>query len=243
MTHRLGSARDPAAATWQLKRHGLSRLAGLLCWRWAQISLGISNVVFHLPLLVAVAHNLGGAALLLTLVLIIIGCAPAGIPAADAHGLLRCRANNKNNRGETVWLPAREHQDHASWRDYLADQAAGGGADADHHWSACFGHPRGVPVLIFGNLGIGSAPVRRRRQPCGGSAHRFDHGPHPQASRNLGSHLAQCCLRLCSAAGRDWDGTAADLTNELAAWLTLASLLGYAVIYTGFSNAPHRRTS
>jgi heme a synthase len=35
-----------------------------------QISLGISNVVFHLPLQVAVAHNLGGAALLMTLVLV-----------------------------------------------------------------------------------------------------------------------------------------------------------------------------
>jgi cytochrome c oxidase assembly protein subunit 15 len=56
---------------WQLKRHGLSRLAGLLVLALGvQISLGISNVVFHLPLLVAVAHNLGGAALLLTLVLI-----------------------------------------------------------------------------------------------------------------------------------------------------------------------------
>ncbi|NVZ79933.1 heme A synthase, partial [Pseudomonas gingeri] len=33
-------------------------------------SLGLSNVYFHLPLPVAVAHNAGGAALLLTLVLI-----------------------------------------------------------------------------------------------------------------------------------------------------------------------------
>jgi len=33
-----------------------------------QIVLGISNVVFNFPLAVAVAHNLGGALLLLTLV-------------------------------------------------------------------------------------------------------------------------------------------------------------------------------
>jgi cytochrome c oxidase assembly protein subunit 15 len=35
-----------------------------------QVSLGLSNVVFGLPLVVAVAHNAGGAALLLTLVLV-----------------------------------------------------------------------------------------------------------------------------------------------------------------------------
>jgi len=33
-----------------------------------QVSLGISNIVFSLPLWVAVAHNAGGALLLLTLV-------------------------------------------------------------------------------------------------------------------------------------------------------------------------------
>jgi len=50
---------------------GMTRLAGLVLTALAaQIALGISNVVFHLPLPVAVAHNAGGAALLLTLVLV-----------------------------------------------------------------------------------------------------------------------------------------------------------------------------
>ncbi|HEY9035866.1 MAG TPA: COX15/CtaA family protein [Pseudomonadales bacterium] len=35
---------------------------------WVQVLLGISNVWFHFPVAVAVAHNLGGAVLLLTLV-------------------------------------------------------------------------------------------------------------------------------------------------------------------------------
>ena len=74
MTHRIGALLVTLVLlllAWQLKRNGLARLAGLLVLALAvQISLGISNVVFHLPLLVAVAHNLGGAALLLTLVLI-----------------------------------------------------------------------------------------------------------------------------------------------------------------------------
>lgn len=35
---------------------------------WLQVLLGISNVVFHFPVAVAVAHNFGGAVLLLTLV-------------------------------------------------------------------------------------------------------------------------------------------------------------------------------
>jgi len=42
-----------------------SVLLGLLI---LQVSLGISNIVFALPLWVAVAHNAGGALLLLTLV-------------------------------------------------------------------------------------------------------------------------------------------------------------------------------
>jgi cytochrome c oxidase assembly protein subunit 15 len=35
-----------------------------------QVALGISNVIFHLPLPIAVAHNAGGAALMLTLTLV-----------------------------------------------------------------------------------------------------------------------------------------------------------------------------
>ncbi|MBV2133382.1 COX15/CtaA family protein [Pseudomonas sp. MAP12] len=55
----------------QLLRHGRSRLAGLLLLALlAQVSLGVANVLLHLPLAVALAHNLGGAALLLVLVLI-----------------------------------------------------------------------------------------------------------------------------------------------------------------------------
>ena len=56
---------------WQLRKVGMTRLAGLLLVALAaQISLGLSNVLLGLPLAVAVAHNAGGAALLLTLVLV-----------------------------------------------------------------------------------------------------------------------------------------------------------------------------
>lgn len=74
MTHRLGALLVTLVLVllaWQLKRSGLTRLAGLLMLALAvQVGLGISNVLLHLPLLVAVAHNLGGASLLLTLVLV-----------------------------------------------------------------------------------------------------------------------------------------------------------------------------
>lgn len=74
MSHRIGAALVTLALlvlAWRLYAARLSRLAGLLVLALAvQVSLGISNVVFHLPLLVAVAHNAGGAALLLTTVLI-----------------------------------------------------------------------------------------------------------------------------------------------------------------------------
>lgn len=72
MTHRLGAVLVALVLlflAWQLKRHGQARLAALLLLALAgQISLGISNVLLQLPLAVAVAHNLGGAVLLLTLV-------------------------------------------------------------------------------------------------------------------------------------------------------------------------------
>jgi cytochrome c oxidase assembly protein subunit 15 len=74
MTHRLGALLLSLVLlllAWRLKRNGLPRLAALLLLALTvQIGLGISNVVLHLPLLVAVAHNLGGALLLLSLVLI-----------------------------------------------------------------------------------------------------------------------------------------------------------------------------
>ncbi|MDH4610639.1 heme A synthase [Pseudomonas sp. BN102] len=72
MTHRLGALAVSLVLlvlAWQLHRGGLSRLAGLLLAALClQVGLGISNVMFHLPLPVAVAHNGGGALLLLVLV-------------------------------------------------------------------------------------------------------------------------------------------------------------------------------
>lgn len=74
MTHRLGALVVSLALlvlAWRLWAAGLARLAGLLLLALVlQVGLGLSNVLLHLPLLVAVAHNAGGAALLLSLVLI-----------------------------------------------------------------------------------------------------------------------------------------------------------------------------
>ena len=74
LTHRIGALCVTlvllllAALLW---RRGLGRLAVLLIAALAlQVGLGISNVLLNLPLAVAVAHNGGGAALLLVLVLI-----------------------------------------------------------------------------------------------------------------------------------------------------------------------------
>jgi cytochrome c oxidase assembly protein subunit 15 len=61
----LGLCAALAAVPWR----GARRLAGVLALALAvQVSLGIANVHFGLPLPVAVAHNLGAAFLLLTLV-------------------------------------------------------------------------------------------------------------------------------------------------------------------------------
>ena len=74
LTHRIGALLVTLVLlglAWQLRAVGMTRLAGLVVVALgAQITLGISNVLFHLPLPVAVAHNAGGAALLLTMVLV-----------------------------------------------------------------------------------------------------------------------------------------------------------------------------
>ncbi|WP_263143717.1 COX15/CtaA family protein [Pseudomonas sp. RIT-PI-AD] len=74
LSHRLGAALLSLALltlAWRLWRHHLAGHAGLLLLVLAlQVGLGLSNVLFHLPLPVAVAHNGGGALLLLSLILV-----------------------------------------------------------------------------------------------------------------------------------------------------------------------------
>ncbi len=74
LTHRLGALLVACALltlAWQLKRAGLKGLAKLLVLTLGiQIGLGFGNVLLNLHLPVAIAHNAGGAALMVTLTLI-----------------------------------------------------------------------------------------------------------------------------------------------------------------------------
>jgi heme a synthase len=72
---------------WRLTQVGLGRLAGLLVLVLAtQVALGITNVLAHLPLAVAVAHNAVGALLLLVMVTVNFRLrVPAGQPRKAAH--------------------------------------------------------------------------------------------------------------------------------------------------------------
>ena len=74
MSHRIGALLVTLVLlvlAWRLWAARQRRLGAVLVLALAtQVSLGISNVLLHLPLTVAVAHNGGGAALLLVLVLI-----------------------------------------------------------------------------------------------------------------------------------------------------------------------------
>ncbi|CAG8868967.1 Heme A synthase [Pseudomonas fluorescens] len=74
ISHRLGAVLVTGVLlllSYRLYRHGLYGLSRLVLLGLAvQLGLGISNVLFHLPLAVAVAHNAGGAALLLGMVLV-----------------------------------------------------------------------------------------------------------------------------------------------------------------------------
>jgi protoheme IX farnesyltransferase len=133
----------------------------------------------------------------------------------------------------------RAHSEHATWRDYLE-----------------LTKPRvvllmlitslvgmflatraGVPwtVLLFGNLGIGL---------CAGAAAAVNHvvdrridsimartHKRPVTAGRVSPAAAIAFALLLATAGM---GLLLLFTNQLAAWLTLASLLGYAVIYTGF---------
>ncbi|MGE6793769.1 protoheme IX farnesyltransferase [Pseudomonas guineae] len=134
---------------------------------------------------------------------------------------------------------AREQHAHASWRDYLEltkprvvvlmliTSLVGMflATRAGVAWQ----------VLIFGNLGIGL---------CAGAAAAVNH----VVDRRIDSIMARTLKRPVTS-GRISPSAALGFalllavigmallltfTNELAAWLTLASLLGYAVIYTGF---------
>lgn len=91
LAHRLGAVLLTlvlVGLAWQLRRVGMPKLAGLvLLVLAAQISLGLSNVLFGLPLTLAVAHNAGGAALLLTLVLVNYHARTALVRVRGAHFL------------------------------------------------------------------------------------------------------------------------------------------------------------
>lgn len=100
MTHRIGALLVSCMMlllAWQLHAAGLRRLAGVLLLALAvQVCLGISNVIFHLPLVVAVAHNAGGAALLLTLVLINYCVRSPAVAALSATAGARSESSLKN---------------------------------------------------------------------------------------------------------------------------------------------------
>jgi cytochrome c oxidase assembly protein subunit 15 len=74
VSHRLGAVLLTLVLlllAWRLRAARLAGLAGLLVLALLlQLSLGVANILLQLPLAVAVAHNAGGALLLLCLVLV-----------------------------------------------------------------------------------------------------------------------------------------------------------------------------
>nr|WP_298136519.1 COX15/CtaA family protein [uncultured Pseudomonas sp.] len=102
MSHRLGAlilSLVLLVLVWRLLRNGLAALGGLLLLALlVQVSLGLSNVFFHLPLPVAVAHNLGGAALLLSMVLVNYRLrAPLSVAAAPSDARATALAKNSGS--------------------------------------------------------------------------------------------------------------------------------------------------
>ncbi|MDP2242556.1 heme o synthase [Pseudomonas sp.] len=133
----------------------------------------------------------------------------------------------------------REQQAHVSWRDYL--ELTKPKVVVLMLITSLVGMflatRAGVPwtVLVFGNLGIGLCAggaaavnhvVDRRIDSIMARTHK-----RPLAEGRVTPLAALSFALLLSVAGLS---LLLAFTNELAAWLTLASLLGYAVIYTGF---------
>ncbi|PRB82873.1 heme A synthase [Pseudomonas sp. MYb185] len=97
-THRVGALVTTLITlllAWRLYRAGLTATAAWLTLvLLTQVSLGITNVLAHLPLPVAVAHNAVGALLLLSMVLVNYQLRPAVI-----------RVNRKSTGGVGHWTP------------------------------------------------------------------------------------------------------------------------------------------
>ena len=133
----------------------------------------------------------------------------------------------------------REQHAHASWRDYL--ELTKPKVVVLMLITSLVGMflatRAGVPwtVLVFGNLGIGLCAagaaavnhvVDRRIDSIMARTHK-----RPLAEGRVTPLAALSFALLLAVAGL---ALLLTFTNQLAAWLTLASLLGYAVIYTGF---------
>ncbi len=98
-THRIGALITLAVTlllAWRLYRAGLTATgAGLALVLLTQVGLGITNVLAHIPLAVAVAHNAVGALLLLTLVLVNYQLRPVSI-----------QVNRKSRNTVGHWTPS-----------------------------------------------------------------------------------------------------------------------------------------
>ncbi|AHL73663.1 cytochrome B561 [Stutzerimonas stutzeri] len=103
LTHRIGALTVTLillTLAWQLWNNGLQRLAALLLAALAlQVGLGISNVLLNLPLAVAVAHNGGGALLLLVTVLLNYRLRLSPEVTAVRDPLLQARLNSNTTGG------------------------------------------------------------------------------------------------------------------------------------------------
>lgn len=98
VTHRIGALITMVATlwlAWRLYRAGLTATAaGLTVALGIQLGLGITNILAHLPLAVAVAHNAFGAVLLLTLVFVNYQLRP-----------VQLRLNRTNRNAVGHWTP------------------------------------------------------------------------------------------------------------------------------------------
>lgn len=219
LSHRIGALLTTLALLVlivKLHRAGMHSAArGVTTMLAAQILLGVSNVVFHFPIAIAVAHNIGGALLAATMVSLLYGLSTATL--------------GEKTQMAPSWISV--------WQDYLELTkpvvvllmlvTAFVGMVL-----ASAGMPS-VQVVFLGLLGIAlcsaaSATVN----------HVVDQRIDSQMSRTEARPVARGrvsntqALVFAAITGTSGLGVLFVGINALTAWLTLASSIGYAVIYS-----------
>ena len=202
-------------------------------WSLVQFVTGLSNIVLQWPLPIAVAHN-GGAAILLLLLVMLNFRISSSRPGRAVLPRARRRSSvNPNPHGKHDNHPPPVTASRSTRADETARDATRGVLRGHRHvpFDARHGAVDRADRRHRRHLAAGRRGVRD--QLSGRAEDRRDDAAHVVASVGARRNYAprrSCCSRRCSAAPAC--ATLYTFTNPLTMWLTVATFVGYAVVYT-----------